>query len=328
MAATLVGETKWSRKTDAEGYRTYTLVNMVVCDDTDDGPQVAGECPGLPLPGAAWVYGNDFDLDVWCRPDQIVDPVVTEEPNYHFIVTNTFSNKPLPQNQQRCNENPTGNPILEPQKVSGSFVKYTEEATVDRFGNPIETSAHEPLRGPEVEFDKNRPTISIEQNVLFLELATVTAMIDTLNDAALWGLPARCVKLSNFSWERKYYGTCYVYYTRKFEFDINFETFDRITLDRGNLVKRGKWDKAPGSLTYKQYVVDPAVGSTGATFPSDYVQFKDWNDENAVCVLDGNGRPWDRDASTTGTGDDTVGTITIQKYDESNFLLLGIPTDF
>jgi hypothetical protein len=57
----------------------------------------------------------------------------------------------------------------------------------------------------------------------------------------MWGLSKRCVKLSNLTWERKMYGTCTFYYTRSFEFDIRFESFDPELVDSGFKCLRGKW---------------------------------------------------------------------------------------
>lgn len=321
MATFIVGgQTKWSMTRDESGYRTYKIT-FRVRGTSRDGPLNVLTTPGLPLVGAPWGFGLDADYYVWCRFDAEVNPVVTEEPNKDWLVTHTFSNKPA---GWRCNDTPTADPIFEPQKVSGSFVKYTEEATYDRFGAAILTSAGEPIRGPQVEFDKNRPCVEIEQNVLDLQLGTVAAMVDTVNDSPLWGLPARCIKLSDFSWDRKYQGSCYAYYTRKFKFDVRYETFDRTVLDEGTMVLRGTWDKDPKSTTFRSYRISSFVLAT-PHIQSDYVRYKDWNEENATVILDGHGRPWDANHYSTGTGDDTAGQVSIQKYSESNFLLLGIP---
>src|SRR5690606_22693106 len=98
---------------------------------------------------------------------------------------------------------------------------------LDRYGNPIKSSSHEQFRGSNVEFDANRPTVWVDQNVSSLGLATFASMIDCVNDRPLWGLPKRRIKLSNVTWERKMYGTCRFYYTRKLEFDIRYDGFDR-----------------------------------------------------------------------------------------------------
>lgn len=333
MATTVVGYRTVSLGRDAEGYRTYKAVIRVASNSSTplpDGPLTVLQTPGLPTPGSAWSFSSEIDAEVWCRPDAQIkrageyrdgDPVM------NWDVELTFSNKPLPPSQERCNSTTTGDPLLEPQKVSGTFVKYTEEATYDRFGVAITSSCGEPMRGPQVEFDKSRPTVRIQQNVADLQLGLCAALMDVVNDAPLWGLPARCVKLSQFSWERHFYGSCYVYYTRTFDFDVRYDTFDRTLVDQGTMVLRGHWDTNTASLTYGTYVLDGGV-SPGSTSPSDVIRYKDWHGENATVILDGNGRPWDEGGRSTGTSDDTMGTRVVQKYDEANLLLLGIPITF
>lgn len=320
------GQTRWSLKVDNEGYRTYSI-SFKVRGAKTDGPFNVLQTPGLPVVGSAWAFDGDYDPDVWCRSETTVDPFLEGEPNTQWKVTCTFSNKPVPQNQQRCNDTPTGDPLLEPQKISGQSVRYTEEATTDRFGNPIVTSALEPIRGAQVEFDRNRAQVTVEQNVADLQLALCTAMVDRLNAYPLWGLTTRRIKLSEFHWERKFYGTCYVYYTRRFTFDVRFDGFDPVLLDEGTMVLRGRWDKDPASLTFGTYVLAPGV-SPSAIFQGDLIRYKDWNGENATVILDGQGRPYDATGSSTGTGDDNPGQILVEKYDEADFLLLGIPIVF
>ncbi len=327
MATSIIGPHTWSGQRDAEGYLTYK-VKFHIKGLTTDGPDTVFNTPGLFLPGAPWVLDGDINADVWCRPEATATPILSDgDPNKHWMVEQVFSNKPLPEGKQRCSDTPPGDPLLEPQKVSGSFIKYTEEASMDMDGDPIQTSAGEPVKGKQVEFDKNRPQVMIEQNVANLELGLCASMVDTVNDSTLWGLPTRCIKLSDFSWERKFYGTCYIYYTRKFTFDIMYETFDRVLLDEGTMVLRGVWRTDPNAVDYGAYVIDPFVAAEPHS-PSDYIKFKDWNGENASVVLDGAGRPFDSDGSTTGTGDDSPGGLVVRKYSEANFLLLGIPTTF
>lgn len=242
MTARLEGPLTWGMARDTEGHREYKITFLVITDDPEDGPGIALRCPGLPIPGSWWIIGNEVDLWAWCRANAEVEQVVDNEPNYHWKVTQTFSTKPPDDKKQRCQDNEIEDPLLEPQRVSGTFIKYTEEATIDRFGQPIMSSSHEQLKGPAVEFDANRLQVRIEQNVADLELDVLAGMVDTVNNAPIWGLPRRCVKLSAAPWEKKFYGTCYVYYTRTLEFDTNFNTFDRDILDEGTKVLEGHWE--------------------------------------------------------------------------------------
>ena len=208
MSSTLKGRIDWNLKVDKDGHRDYMVKWLCVTDDTADGPERVFFTPGLPAIGATWAYGNDTDAWAFRWPTASVTPVETKEPGNHWIVEHTFSTKPL----SRCQDDSIENPLDEPDRLSGTFVKYTEEATVDRNGDAITSSSHEMIRGPMVEFDSNRPTVSIEKNILALPLSTFTPMIDSVNDATLWGLGARKVKLSNAKWKRVLYGTCTFYF--------------------------------------------------------------------------------------------------------------------
>lgn len=325
------GPRTWSLGRDDEGYKTYKVKHIVKAALTD-GPNAVLNTPGLPLVGSPWAFLNDFDPWAFCTPNASVSIHQEREgdPARFYVVENTFSTKPM----KACHETPIEDPILQPPKLSGSFVKYQEEATHDRFNRPIISSSWEQYRGPQVEFDKNRPTVHFEQNVLIFDLPLVAAMLDTVNDANLWGLLPRMVKLSGVTWERLYYGQCYVYYHLALDFDINYETFDRILLDEGNKVLQGEWHPSLDA-----YVVANIGGAPADPFnPAHFKQATDRAGNPIRVVLDGRGLPAgtqviaDDPNTQTGTGTTTycteIGNVLVQKYDESNLLLLGIPPMF
>ena len=335
MTVRLSGPRTWSMVRDAEGHRTYKLKSLVECDP-DDGPASALECPGLPVMRSYWNIGHDIDVWAWCLASASVNPLAKDEPNTQFEVEQEFSTKPPDNKKSRCQDQKIEDPLLELPKISGSFVKYTEEAAYDRFGAAILSSSFEMLRGKQVEFDANRPSVKIEQNVASALQGYVlpSQMVDCVNAYPLWGFPARCIKLSNAPWERKYYGFCEVYYSRTLEFDVSvvkepttgqyISGFDRSLLDEGSKVLSGRWDQATG-----HYVLIPIGGAPpDFTDPSHFMRFKDRNAEVCRVILDGFGQP----AGTiigTGSGVETsVGSIRVEKYDEADFLLLGIPTVF
>lgn len=293
VGRTDVGRKNWSCSRDREGHRTYKLRLQVRTSSLSDGPATVLETPGLPLIGSIWNFGNDFDAYAYCTPEATVTPVVKNEANRWWFVDHTFSTNL----GQRCQDNRIEDPLNEPEKLSGSFVKYKEEASRDRFGNAIKSSSHEMFRGPQVEFDNNRPTVVIEKNFSVLGLDTFAEMVDTVNDATLWGLAKRKIKLSNVSWTRKLFGTCNFYFTRRYEFDINFDTFDREVIDEGTKVLQDGGNKDD---------------------PRDFIRYKDQFGENNRVLLDGMGNALANGAAPIN--------ITVEKYDESNFLLLGIPT--
>jgi hypothetical protein len=299
---------------DDDGFRTYTIKFLVETDDPKDGPYLALGTVGLPQVGDVWDFDNDYDPWCYCRLPVKVTPEATNEPNLRFELEFSFSNKP---DKDRCKLNEVTNPLLIPWQISGSFVKFHEEGRLDRFGLPIVNSAHEVIRGPQNEWDANRPQIKIEQNVLDLQLPMLCQMSDTLNMYPMWGLPARTIKLTVGPWSRKFYGHCFVYYTRTLEFDIRYrisyrveaegsfgsstssaaspqpegfiETYDRLVLDEGTKVLRGKWDTSTGKLRWVLTKIagkDPDQGN-----PTHFIRAQDQNGNPIRLVLNGAGLP-------------------------------------
>lgn len=350
MATTFRGRLSWSLTRDKEGHRTYNISHLVD-GEINDGPGQALLTAGLPVPGNHWIVGNDADLWAYCQLESKASPVLNEfgEPTTSWVVDHVFSTKPTTgkgsgADSPGSNGSPKGveDPLSEPMRVRGGLAKHKEEVTKDRYGDYIRNSAHEQLRGPLVEFDVSRDVITVEQNVLNLQLETLVRFRDTLNDRTLWGLPARCVKLSNYSWEKKFHGQAYIYYTRTLEFETNGKAsltnpaviesgFDRYIVDEGTKCLRGAWDKRASSPTYGQYVLASGINeNTSYSNPKNFIRFKDWNGENAKTILNGFGRPYDPGDGSLGTGSGTgadihQGEIVVEYYNESNFLTLGIP---
>jgi len=293
MTAVVHNVVDWRRERDKDGHRIYKVKYLVEAEFVNEGPQTVSQATGLPVTGDSWAEGIDSDAFALCWPTEKITPVVTAETNKWWIVEKTFTTQGL----DRCQDTDVEDPLSEPDKLSGSFVKFSKEATVDKDGDPILNSAKEVVRGPTVERDFNNHSVKIEKNISTLILTTFTEMIDTLNDATLWGLAARKVKLSNVSWQRKLFGVCTFYYTVTYEFDIDFTTWDRTIIDEGTK------ELGPGGNNAD---------------PRDFIKAQDKSNKDTTFLLDGAGAKWD------GTG--SPGQQTVQFYDESNFLLLDIPT--
>jgi hypothetical protein len=294
MAVTVKGRIDWRSTTDEEGHRTYKIKWLAKATSISDGPTQAAAATGLPAVNASWVFGNDTDTWAKCYPTLTVTPTTRKEPGLWWDIEQTFSTKPI----DRCQDDAIEDPLLEPDIVKGSFVKYTVEAAQDRQGRAIKSSSHEMFRGAAVEFDDNRPTVTITKNVATNPMSLFTPMIDTLNDATLWGISERKVKLSNATWERHLYGSCTYYYTVTYEFDIRDTTdgFDRPLIDEGTRVLRD--------------------GYTG-TLATDWTVYKDRNGENSKVFLNGAGKPLTDMANPVER--------LVEYYTESDFTTLGIP---
>lgn len=287
------GPIEWSRDTDDEGYRVYKVKYRVKCSSVADGPMTALTAPGLPRVGDPWVIGNDSDPWAWCRHKNTITPVVTGEPNSQFIIEFTFSNKP----GKTCQDETIDNPLLQPMKISGSFLKFTEEITKDRFGLPVMNSAFEQLKGPTIEFDTICPVVRIDQNVADLQLPLLCQMQYTLNNAPLWGLPRRTIRFICVNWEKKYYGTCNAYYSRTMEFEIRYKGFDRDILDEGTKVLHGRWNISTGSWDLLNIGGVPPDPNN----PQHFDKFKDKHGENTRVILNGAGLPANVTIGTLGT---------------------------
>lgn len=299
MAFTILGNQRvWSGGMDDDGHRSYKVKFLLKTNLPGlDGPAQALQTFGLPRYGDVWAFGNDLDIWAYCKKQREVSPLQSGDDigrQEYFQIELLFSTKP---DGKRCKEQQIEDPLLTPMEISGGFKNYNEEIAFDRFGVQLLTSSYEPIRGNQVEFDANRPTVKIQQNVPMLQLEIFGAMVDTLNDSPLWGLPPRCIKLSSAPWEKKYYGLCNYYFTRSFEFDINAKLdlttgaivsgFDRDVLDEGSKALRGHWDVPTG-----KYILDKIAGQfPDPNNPQHFKVFTDREGNPSKVILNGAGLP-------------------------------------
>jgi hypothetical protein len=281
------GPTNLSCNTDNEDHTTYK-VTYHIQSSTPVGPRAIKDLSGtldLPQPGDIYAIVNLGEMDqwAWCTNEVEIEPKVEAEPPYHWLATYTFTS----QLQDRCNGEHRTDPVLEAPRISGSFVKYTEEAVVDLYGKPILNSAHERMRGPQVEFDVSRPTIRIEKFFHDPNLELLNLYKDSVNDAPLWGLPARTIKLSNISFDKQFYSYCQDVWKVTLEFDINKNTWDRTILDEGTKVLHGKYNQQG-----EWELIDIDGAPPNPANPSHYDRFVDKQYNATTVILDGNGKPF------------------------------------
>jgi hypothetical protein len=295
-----LGIIEWGGGRDMETHRTYHVKFLIETDDIDDGPEAVTAATGLPAVGSSWTYGNDNDAYALCTPIVTCDSMLKRESNYWWILSYEFTTKPW----LLCLTSQLTHPASQPDVISGSFVNYSERVCKRRDGKPITSSSLEPIW---VDRDRNRPTVSIQQTRVNLELGLLASMIDTLNDATLWGLPKRCVKLRNTPWQRLVWGQCSYYFRRTLEFDVRYETFDETEIrDQGH-----RW------LDPDKLAEDPALDRTD---PDNFTRAIDarGNVQKPI-LLDGNGE------RCTDPINHTHYIPKVELYNESNFYLLGVP---
>lgn len=291
------GPQMWSMSVDDDGHRTYKVQWMVETDDRQDGPNtILYGTPGLPVPGDSWRLGNDVDNWAFCQFGSECKPQGgANTANLLWLVDQTFSTK----NKKRCLEEKVEDPLLEPPQIDFDGEKYTEEATHDIDGFAILTSSHEMIRGPQVEFDANRPTLTIKQNVAtFYQAQVLPAVLsDCVNSEPMWGYPPRCVKLMPPKGARKYYGQCNIYYERTLKFDFGCRldtsvtpsqlrsTWDKYILDEGHKVLNGHWENG-------NWVLDDIDGAPpDPQNPKHFIGAVDLQHKPMKVILDGFGKP-------------------------------------
>jgi hypothetical protein len=297
------GSRRWSASMDADGHREYRCTVRVVWQDVaGTGPEYAGpaaalQAVGLPAVGSPWAFTDDApDPFAYRRLPTTANPVIDDgEPTTAFDVELTFSTKPDPG---RCRTEQQDDPLSVPPQVSLTFAAFNEEATHDRFGQPVAYSSHEQIRGTLAEFERRRVVIKITMNKGDGEFspALLDAMQDTLNDTPVFGFARRRLKLTG-SADRQYYGDCLRYWKVSLELESNGPRgWDRDARDQGRRVLSGHWHaKAP------VWVLDPLPGCGGVKVPPNhwnpahFVVAKDRHGDPSVLVLNGEGRPYQPD---------------------------------
>lgn len=314
MSATALGRVAWSSGIDNEGYVEYMLRTLVRTTTPEDGPYVAMNALGLPSRGSYWSYGNDVDFSAYYQPTVTARPVYDTEPCVYWLVENKFSSKPLTKDSDGGSGGGGGGGGAINIKVSGSFNLYQKKVTTDRLGKLIKSSSLELIDG--VEKEKDRPTVSIEQNSLSIgptDFASMVKMVSNVNDAEMWGLPARHIMLKNIEWTSHLTGEPINRYSRTLHFECRWldDPFDQDDIiDTGWKVLRGKW-------VNHVWVPDAGLDKTD---PNNFIVFKDEFGSNfPTRTLLNEGNPL-----TDFENPKFIPPVELQT--ESNFFLLGIPT--
>jgi len=297
MAAKWEGIHDWVAKRDKKGERVYTLTTLISTDDVNDGPGVVLNEPTLPSPGDPWTYGNTSDAWAVCNWETSCRPHGKQEgtnANY-WLVTNQFTNASRKQDRSSQQDNP----LTAPYEISGGWNQVARAKSVDKDGNYMTNSAFEPFKGDLLQRNEAQPTVSIKMNLPTVPLDYISVAMNRVNDAPLWGLGARHVRLYDAPWSRQVTDANFVYYTVEYAFECNFNSWDEPLIDQGLKVLREGGDK---------------------TNPLHFERANDLGGEKEddPKLLDGNG-------SRLAAGASVV-YITPEIDLEFNFLLLGIPT--
>ena len=328
MAAFKEGGPLWIElERDERFHRVYKIAHRVRVEDFGpsdsdigvvEGPWVALNCPELPQPGDSYLMEDESDSWVYCLPNATVKRQADQTPDspvQFYTVEQQFTSRAIERRIQQNREDP----LLEHDVFSFSSTKFTEEAVNDRFGSRIQYSSHEAIRGPQNEWDMGRLTIKVEHISATLDLESIGSLMNTLNDAPIWGCPTRTLKLSDCVVSQLFWAFS-TYYKQSFTFeqwirqdsplDPPSSGWDRDVLDESTKVLRGRWRNF-GTATAPswQWVL---IGNPNPNNPGDFVRFQDVNGNLTRVVLDGAGRPYAPTGGATTAGCVVGGTSPMQ----------------
>lgn len=325
MAAQVLGHIDWDLDQDKDGHRDYSVTWLVAASTPSDGPQQVRQAFGLPAIGDPWLIGFDDDPWAFCWPDAKCTPLNTKEPNYFWTVKQKFSTRPL----RRCQDTPIEDPLLEPYKISGSYVKYRREAQRDKNGLPIKYTSHERIRGAEVEYEEPFPTVVISFNSASSQLPFFGPVMGHLNSEDMWGLGARRILLNEVEWERKVYGRCNYYWWTQYTFEVDDsedgDLFDRRIANVGSMCLKGTSPGSPFKATPYTAVstdpYDPDATRLAYENPKNFEAYVDLQGHRQRVYLNRYGIP-------LVPGDEDYHYIEVKKHKESDLLVLGVPSSF
>lgn len=361
MSTFIVGKWRWKPGAiDPDGHRVWKVDIITQGDPNLDGPAAHMQTPGMPLPGSTYLANNDLDIWAYCHGERTTSPYEYSGGGMTHCVTElTFSTRPANRDpgqrddkgaRKKCSDVQVQDPLQEPPAISRISLREQREEAFDKNFSYIAYTSFEQIRGPMATFDRHRDQVTIEQNLLDPQDKDMPGFMDFVNDAPLWDLPARCWKLCDRRWQRKSYGTCGFYYVRTLVFESNAELvpsplnsivfplgqyavlyngkyylthWDHYPLDESSKFISGFWDNS-GNFVANYFGAAPNPKN-----PTHYINAfdKNWQPVRMILSNDPNkkGQPA-KDPSGQLTGTPDANYLRFQRYQEANFLLLGIPT--
>lgn len=224
MATSTAKRIKVSGSIDSKFNRTIKGVYQVIAD-LNDGPLIVLQASGIPAWGSPYTWAGT-ESDSWIFVNG-ASPEPKEDINFDlgdgggtrrmrvWHVTITWSTIASERNSSQ----PRDNPLDEPPVLSGSFLGGTEPVFVDALGNLIANTAGEPY-SPAPLLTENTDSLRLSYNSATLSLSQRSLMMGRVNSVAIWGLPARRVKLIRWDWNVLYAGSL-AYISNSFEFHIS-----------------------------------------------------------------------------------------------------------
>lgn len=275
--------------------RKYQYKYRVVTDDVSHDVTEIIEAAGIPL------LGELHPIDPFATCKSVDAELEDDSSDMRWIVTADYDRTGESTDSEE--EDDTGNPLDRRWHLSGSSLDRDIAIEKDVNGDPILTSAGEPIRGITAPYCDYAFTLT--GNVGSIDLAQIASFRNKVNDAVLFTAEENTARLSRFAFETKRHSQVGLYFSVTYEFAFRDGGWDEEVLDQGFYELDSTGNRVLIVIEAKDAdgnVVDQY------TTPEPY-------------PLDGTGQ---RDDSDPPLGE----TIDVQKFLPADFSELGIPTTF
>lgn len=212
--------------------RTYKSIYQVIAD-YDTAPETIVTDSRIPQYGESYSYFTESDEWAFVSAvDHDYDPTLIKVPGlasgnmFKHVVTVTHSTSSGEEYPDRRES-----PLDDPPVISGSFAPYRIEKRFDKDNNPLQNTAKTPII-PGVEIDEAHLSLNISYNTPTIDLQFYAQSAGAVNEAAIWGLSARQVKLLGWDWRIERQGEL-VYVANDWQFLISLEQFPSTNVHSG-----------------------------------------------------------------------------------------------
>ncbi len=205
--------------------REYTRTFIVGTDSPLDDAVIVGNAVALVCPPFSAYVGPGGTIDLLARCSKITPRNNGEHPSF-WNVTVDYSTR-APGDDSRSQQNPTERPAV----ATWSGQDFQKPIRKDAVGNPIVSSAGDPLEN--VEIDDSRMILTYTRNEPTYDPAQALLYNNVMNSDVFLGFFPQYTAKCGFIGGELQYESGFYYYKKTYVFHFRVETWFRELLDEG-----------------------------------------------------------------------------------------------
>lgn len=257
---------------DGEGNRTYGVTWAIWTDVATVGPIAVRNALGLTY-SSYYQFYDEQDLGAFFDGVDVQGINLDQSGRLRRYATVKYTTRP----KKRCDEAQIDNPLLQPEKRSGSFAQFQTPLVKDIFGAAYTNAAGHPLF--DAVKDDSRPSLVIQKNFPLSHLPVLWSYRDAVNIDTFYGKPKRQWKVMRIAWDEVFLGTCasYAAVTLEFQHDPDMWDFEHVNagfyeLTAGGIQvikdREGLPVSEPHPLTLGGRMLPPNIDAAGNPIPN------------------------------------------------------------